>query len=105
MSLVRSLARRASQHNLLPNYGRHQHTTLRAGPAACRRPSASTDCGGGGRAPPRTPLIAEASVVAVLPIVPVVLGVFCQPRRVAGEEGGGVLFVGPLPLPPVSRRT
>ena len=37
------------------------------------------------------PLNRRVAVAAVPPVVPVVLGVIYQPRRVAGEEGGSVL--------------
>ena len=70
---------------------KRSHAKLGASCASCQRPSASTDRGEGGRAPPRTPSIATASVLAVPPILLLVL---C----------GGVLFVGPLFSIPVARR-
>ena len=105
MPLARSLPRGLSRNNSLPGHGRLQHATAGACPAAYRRPSTSTDRDGGSRAPSRSPSIAAASIVAVLLTVLVVLGVFCQPRPIEGGEGGGVLFVDPLPLPPVVRGT
>ena len=76
---------------------------LGAGCASCRHPLASTNRGVGCRASIRTPSIAAASVNAVPPILPLVLGVFCQPRRIGGEERGGSLLVGLL-LPPSPSR-
>ena len=83
---------------------KRSHAKLGASCASCQRPSASTDRGEGGRAPPRTPSIATASVLAVPPILLLVLCVFCQPRHIEEEERGGVLFVGPLFSIPVARR-
>ena len=64
---VCSLPRRSSQNNSLGGPCRFQHAVPRAGIVPCRRPSASTNDGGGGRALPRTPSIAAASVVVSCP--------------------------------------
>ena len=65
MLRVHGLSRRSSRNNSLPVMTGSDHDMLGDGCASCRRPLASTDRSVGGRAPPRTPLIAAASVVAV----------------------------------------
>ena len=88
MPRVCASSRRSPRNDSLLRPRRFCRATPRAGPPACRRPSASTDRGGGGRTPPRTPSIAAGSVVAAPPTVAVTREVFFQPssrRRRGGR--------------------
>ena len=78
MPRVCASSRRSPRNDSLLRPRRFCRATPRAGPPACRRPSASTDRGGGGRTPPRTPSIAAGSVVAAPPTVAVTREVFFQ---------------------------
>ena len=106
MPWVRDSPFRSSRNNSLPVMAGYNHVMLGAGCASYRRPSVSTDRGVGDRSPPRTPLIATASVIVVPPILAPVLGVFCQSHRVEGDERGGVLSCrsADSPSPPVACR-
>ena len=104
MPHVCSLPRRPSQTNSLSDPCRSQLTKAGPGPAACRRPSASTDRGGDGRTPPWTPSRSPRGPSS--PLHPLCrLSLACFSSLVASQERREeeFFFVGPLSLPRVAR--